>query len=160
MAWHLKVKLPSFKLTQRSGDSTKEVLVPRGRTSQTVHKPKEEEGSNENLADDGVDFSMLSDMGVSDYDPIPDPQQPSLHTIKQKANVAAWDNVRANLRCVAVECSAMPIDQECILCPSPAEYRCIECAAWAYFCSQCFGEVHLKVGIFHTGEVWQVRMYR
>ena len=82
--------------------------------------------------------------------------EPSLHEIKQKSNVAGWESVRTALCNVAVEGSSMPIGQQCILCSTLAEYRCTECAAWAFYCSDCFGSVHSKVGIFHTGEVWQV----
>lgn len=141
-------------MTERSGDCTREVLVPRGRTSQTAcvqDEPKYDNTEDDVIDGGGVNFSTFD---VTDHDP--GLQEPSLHAIKQKSNVSAWNNVREDLRRVAVECSAMPIDQECILCPSPAEYRCIECAAWAFYCSECFGKVHSKVGIFHTGEIWQV----
>lgn len=63
--------------------------------------------------------------------------EPSLHEIKEKASTAAWASIRHSLRSVAVECSGMPIGQKCIHCVADAEYRCIDCASWAFYCSQC-----------------------
>ena len=85
--------------------------------------------------------------------------EPSLHEIREKASTEAWDSIRTALRDVAVECNSMPSGQKCILCSTLAEYRCIECAAWAFYCPECCGNAHQSVGIFHTGEIWQVRDY-
>ena len=41
---------------------------------------------------------------------------PSLHAMKQKASAAAWNQVRAALQKAAIESSALPSDQGCILC--------------------------------------------
>ena len=82
--------------------------------------------------------------------------EPSLHEIKQKASATAWGAIRDSLRQVAVECSGMPFGQGCILCSAEAKYRCVDCAAWAYYCAQCFSDAHSKVGLLHTGEVWEV----
>jgi len=67
-----------------------------------------------------------------------DMQGPSLHTIKEKAVTAVWNKVHPALLKSAEECNAMPTTQCCILCPSNAMYRCIQCAPYAYFCQSCF----------------------
>lgn len=148
MAWHMKLKLPSFKMTQRSGGSTTHMHVPRGQVKN--QSPVVREDLDE---DEGGNYD------VDDPPAMAKPSaEPSMHYIKQISSTAAWESVREALRNVAVECSIMPIGQECILCPALATYRCTECAAWAYYCPQCFGDVHSKVGIYHTGEVWQVHI--
>lgn len=150
MSWHMKLKLPSFKLTRRCGDSAVEQNVSRGIASQTSVQESPVAGSE--YEEDGA-FGVNDISESEDFQAVP---EPSLHAIKQKSTVLAWEGVRAALRTAAVQCSAMPIGQECILCSELAEYRCLECAAWAFYCSECFGNVHSKVGIFHTGEIWQV----
>ena len=94
--------------------------------------------------------TMLAD---SDHQEL---NEPSLHYIKQKAAVAAWEQNRLSMLKACIECNAMPNDQTCIMCPSEAEYRCLQCAPWAYFCSNCFADAHRTVNIFHVGEIWEV----
>ena len=133
-----------------SEESTTEVLIPRGRRGQTITSP-----GSDML---GVDQMQEKDEGNSRFEHCEImPDAPSLHTIKQKSNVSVWEGVRAALRAAAVECSGLPIGQKCILCSSLAEYRCVECAPWAFYCPECFGNIHSKIGIFHTGEIWQVQ---
>lgn len=81
---------------------------------------------------------------------------PSLQSIKQKANVAAWTEICRALRCAVMESSAMHIDQCCIVRSERALYRCLQCAAWAIYCPACFDTAHSKVNLFHTSEVWKV----
>ena len=81
---------------------------------------------------------------------------PSLHAIKQKASAAAWSQVRATLQKAAIESSALPCDQGCILCGAPATHRCTSCGAWAYYCIDCFRQAHSLTNFFHVGEVWVV----
>ena len=54
-------------------------------------------------------------------------------------------------------CNAMPTDNPfCIKCGSEAaNYCCLQCAPWAYYCHQS----HTVINLFHVGEVWEVRRY-
>ena len=80
---------------------------------------------------------------------------PSLHAIKQKASAAAWNKVRATLQKAAIESSALPGGQSCILCGAPATHRCTSCA---YYCIDCFCQAHSLTNFFHVGEVWEVSL--
>ena len=81
----------------------------------------------------------------------------SLHSIKQKANVAAWESIRPALLTAVVECCAMPEDQLCTLCcVSDASFRCKQCGPCVYYCSNCIHEWHNGNNIFHTAEEWKV----
>lgn len=147
MASHMKYKLPSFRLTKRSAGLTTEVKIPRGRSNCTeeTHEEETHEPSNFDASDSIFSFQEGEDN-----------PGPSLHEIKQKSSVTAWDGIRDMLRHVAIESSGMPFEQTCITCSAEAKYRCVECAAWAYYCPQCFDDAHSNTGIYHTGEVWEV----
>ena len=87
------------------------------------------------------------------------PEDISTHAIKQKAATAAWEKIRPTLLTVAVENSAMPSEQNCINCAiSHATCRCVRCGPWVYYCHDCYVLAHSKVNLFHTGEVWEVRV--
>ena len=159
MAWRMRLKLPSFQVTQRTGTgSTVRRNLPRGRKGNCVGDEQLSSGGEVGSSDlTTTDFSPMS-IGTVTEDIQDCSSQPevSLHAIKQKAATAAWTHVRPALLKAAVECSAMPVAQCCILCLESASYRCIQCAPWAYFCQNCFSEVHSKINFFHTGEVWEV----
>ena len=154
MAWHMKLSLPKFKVTQ-IGDTKTHRNVPRGRR---------EAGSAVNLA------PSPSDAAVDETD-VPEHLEQSLsvereagptvslHAIKQKASAAAWDQVWATLQKAAIESSALPSDQGCILCADPATHRCTHCGAWAYYCRSCYNQAHSMTNFFHVGEVWEVCIF-
>ena len=154
MAWHMKLKLPNFIKVTQIGETTTCRDVPRGRI---------ETGSTATAAPScTVDTGASTEIGTPDLDQYcPDDFQcgpiVSLHTIKQKASTAAWDQVRAALQKAAIESSALPTDQGCILCANAATHRCTSCGAWAYYCTSCFIQAHSKANFFHVGEVWEVR---
>ena len=159
MACRMRLKLPSFQVTQRIGTgSTVRRNLPRGRKDDCVEDEQlssgGEVGSSDLTSSTGffpTSFDTVTeDIGCSSQPKV------SLHAIKQEAATAAWTQVRPALLKAAVECSAMPAAQCCILCLESASYRCIQCAPWAYFCQNCFSEVHSKINFFHTGEVWEV----
>ena len=79
----------------------------------------------------------------------------SLHAVKEQASARAWQNMRLQLLRAAVESSAMPEKQLCIMCTERALYRCCECGSNAYYCEECFKKAH-TVNTFHVGEIWQV----
>ena len=165
MATQMRMKLPSLKLTQRLTQGVvRHRTVPRGMTtcssprdettSQTQECPEAasfEESGATSLEDDG-ESPMLN---VDGYDQ--DLSGPSLHDIRQKAATAAWEKNRFAMLKTFIECNAMPSNQTCIMCASEAKYRCLQCASWAYFCSNCFADAHRSVNIFHVGEIWEVR---
>ena len=151
----MRLKLPSFQVTQRTGTgSTVRRNLPRGRKGDCVGDEQLSPGGEVGSSDltTLTSFDTVTEH-IQDCSSQP---EVSLHAIKQKAATAAWTQVRPALLKAAVECSAMPVAQCCILCLESASYRCIQCAPWAYFCQNCFGEVHSKINFFHTGEVWEV----
>ena len=74
-------------------------------------------------------------LNVDGYDQ--DLSGPSLHDIRQKAATAAWEKNRFAMLKTFIECNAMPSNQTCIMCASEAKCRCLQCASWVYFCSNC-----------------------
>ena len=169
MAWRMKGKLPVFKVTQRSPSGVVHRNVHRGKCTVTsitsddssvaeedadalglpTTAPPLEEPTLEPSLDSLIKYAVkpsLPDFGD-------DGQNVSLHAVKQKASSSAWANIRQGLLKAAVESSAMPVNQSCVMCPEEAIYRCIQCSSCAYYCHGCFGRVHAKVNIFHTGEV-------
>ena len=50
----------------------------------------------------------------------------------------------------------MKIGQECLNCKKEAGLRCLGCAPAAFFCEDCFSDLHMVVNIFHVPERWQV----
>ena len=56
----------------------------------------------------------------------------------------------------AVEISAMPVDQSCLLCSELAVFRCQECGPLVYYCFECFSKQQQKVNLFHIAEKWEV----
>ena len=168
MATQKRMKLPSLKLTQRStGGVVRHRTVPRGMTNsaaRTGHDLDDEtsQASPETVrvsVDDTADAALVEDgelpmPGIDDFDR--DHSGPSLHSIKQKAAAAAWERNRISMLKTFIECNAMPYNQTCITCANEAKYRCLQCASWAFFCSNCFADAHRSVNIFHVGEIWEV----
>ena len=130
MARSTKVKLPPLKVTQCSSNATTRLRkVPRGKSNplnvvvDSVNDPKK---------DEQLEFSQ-SQSTFTYFDPIDCVgQNLSLHSVKERASASAWDKIRSLLRNTVVECSAMPTDQSCILCPEAALYRCLQCETYAY----------------------------
>lgn len=167
MAWRMKQKLPAFKVTQRSPGNVIRRNVARGKG--IVRVGIKDESS---IIEEGADPPGTTASGLGETDPEPDlltdhttgtelspldfGDNVSLHYIKQKASTSAWGNIRQGLLKAAVESSAMPVNQCCVMCTKEASYRCIQCSSCAYYCHECFGLAHTKVNIFHTGEIWQV----
>lgn len=166
MANQMRMKLPSLKLTQRSTQGkVRHRTVPRGMTSSSARSPgcaddaeKSSQTSPESpgeagsveKSDDGESPMLI----IDDFDQ--DHSGPSLHSIKQKAATAAWEKNRVSMLKTFIECNSMPSNQTCITCANEAKYRCLQCASWAFFCSNCFADAHRSVNIFHVGEVWEV----
>ena len=96
------------------------------------------------------------------YNPASDPEfdlssnEPTDHQLDSQASVRGWEKLRMGMLQNAVESSAMPVDQTCLLCSVLAVFRCQECGSSVYYCYQCFSKQHEKVNIFHTAEKWKV----
>ena len=157
MAWRMRLKLPPFKVTQRTGAGVVNRSLPRGRKDSVPVKvsagfetQKEEEEEQEK--GDGL-MEMVTDENSACQD---ESGAVSLHAIKQKAATEAWSHVRSALLKAAVESSAMPADQCCINCYDSATHRCLQCGPLAYYCYECFVAAHSRVNFFHTGEIWKV----
>ena len=157
----MKLKLPVFKVTQRSPSGVVRRNISRGKksvecsASGSEHTNAAEESSS--ALDSGsspINPLCTLEPSLDDYDDRG--QNASLYAIKQKSSTLAWANIRQGLLTAAVENSAMPINQHCVMCPSEAVYRCVQCSPCAYYCHACFGQAHTSVNIFHTGEVWEV----
>ena len=132
MAWRMKVKLPTLKVTQRScSGPTVYRNIPKGRSTastslvQDTSGPEAEESECQYETSDDLFSSepMLSEtaLGCSDVTG----QNVSLHAVKEQASASAWAQIRSLLRTAAVECSAMPTNQSCIMCLEVALYRCL-----------------------------------
>ena len=151
MAWRMKLSLPKFKVTQ-IGDTKIYRNLPRGRktaASVSCDFPRDSVSTEEEHDDTDVELPPPD---------VNDDAGPSLHAIKQKASAAAWNKVRATLQKAAIESSALPGSQSCILCGAPATHRCTSCGAWAYYCIDCFCQAHSLTNFFHVGEVWEVSL--
>ena len=148
MAFYKRLKLPPLKLTtQSSGDGR---LIYRGESTTAT---KEDAGmpSPESLFDDPVGVVAPSFL----EDP-PDEIVPSLHELQSKASVKGWEQIRSKIRSVYVECCAIPQGQTCILCPSAADSRCLQCGPISFYCHECCNLMHEKANFFHTTEQWEV----
>ena len=156
MAWRTKLSLPRFQVHQRASGFEKRSIIPRGRllnTSASGNEPSAVPESPPSPDDNEADLPQ-SDFHLQNQEShYPDP---SLHEIKQSANVESWRKIRSSLLKAFTESHSMHNEKKCVLCPSPAKYRCVECGPLVYFCPPCLGEAHSKTNLFHTPEVWDV----
>ena len=104
-AWRMGLKLPTFKITQRTVTNAiaRHRNVPRGGKDDTgkLHEQSTATNAVEENVDPLVEPPTFEGADV-------DMQGPSLHTIKDKAVTAAWSKVRPALLKFAVECNAIP----------------------------------------------------
>lgn len=151
MAARLRFKLPPLKVTQWSsaGGTAVNRSVPRV-SSTTQRIAVTEKGTGDKLTAE-LDTADIGDFPEEMFDP-----GVSLYSIKKKSAAVEWEALRPQLLKCTVSSYAMPDNQLCLLCPSPATTRCLKCGARAYFCSQCFSDLHMKINILHAGEVWEV----
>ena len=149
-------KLPSFKVTQKvRGGRTVHRTVPRGGVIQDAHDRDSSTSKADAVMEDGDDQPTEVIESTVDVDHVG--ADISLHAIREQASARAWQEIRPQLLRAAVEASAMPQTQVCIMCTERALYRCCECGSNAYYCQECFKKAHSKVNVFHVGEIWQVK---
>ena len=153
------MKLPSLKLTQRSTHGpVRHHTVPRGVTGSFISDNSDSklpecdcQSDADPLVSDDFGEKGSSDGYDQDFH-----GEPSLHFIEQKAAATAWEQSRLSMLKTCIECNSLPSCQKCIMCISEAKYRCLQCAPWAFFCSNCFADAHRTINIFHVGEEWEV----
>ena len=108
MAWRMKLRLPSFKVTQRcTRGNVAQYSIPRGRKD--VKEAMNEEMASESGPswESPPSAAPFPDLGGFEAE---QDFTPTLHEVKQAANVAAWENIRSRLLQAAIECNAMPVD--------------------------------------------------
>ncbi len=152
MTFYSRVKLPPLKLTQGSANSKK--LLFRGVRSVS--------GVQQGGPSTSIDDKCAS---VEEKEQLPFvlPEadsllvhEPTHHELQSKASVRGWKELRNKLLAVLTECSAMPLNQICILCPRNALYRCQECGPLIFYCMECFCSQHQTANFFHVAEQWDV----
>ena len=154
MAFHKHFKLPPLRLTQRCGTDVQVRSVHRGITvcSRQSPGPEPVEGARQETQDN-VDMGNLpSNEELS--------SEPTDHQLHCQASVRGWEKLQMGMLLNAVESSAMPVGQTCLLCSEPAVFRCQECGPMIYYCHECFSKQHGKVNFFHTAEKWEVRVFK
>lgn len=162
-SWRLKLRLPSLKTTVRpAGKDPLELTINRGCRSTTTSEGKltlKDDEDTETTSFPGVSFQDTTGEDLpSSVQDRPTVKEPSLHEIKQKANVCAWAEIRQELMKAAVQCCAMPRGQVCIHCAmEEAAYRCLQCSPQGFYCGTCFRDSHKRSNFFHVGEIWQVK---
>lgn len=147
MALSGQFKLPPLKLTE---SLTKTSSIHRGIASQ--HQTESVDKMVVSQDEDGGE-PFVPDL----FPDVPeDTVVPSYHELESKSAIRDWENLRTRMLSASTECSAMPLGQLCLLCPSPAEYRCRECGPVAFYCEGCFNLLHEKANFFHVPEKWEV----
>ena len=96
------------------------------------HSQAYEDENDEDPSNDPVDSSIGSDLAddcLLDYK-----DSPSLHEMKEKANVAASLSIRSSLLRVGIENKALQFMQSCTKCSSnPGAVRCHYCSFGVYY---------------------------
>lgn len=138
---HKHVVLPPFKLTKRSSTGVQVRDVHR---SVFAHRcaPLEPPEAIPNADDVEESHSLLleepMDSEVSNFAL----EELTHHELQSRASVESWGKLRKMMISTAMEGCAMPIAQQCLLCPSPALFRCQQCGPVVYYCSDCFCKQH------------------
>ena len=168
MAFHKHFKLPPYKLTQRCGAATKVRSIHRGdsaqydRPVQSTSVTEERETCSEPSqcipsfpCRDGHEVSLCNE-----EEPLSSPEEPTLHELQSKASVKGWSKLGMGMLLSAVNTSAMPSNQLCLVCCEPATLRCQQCGPLIHYCYECFSKQHEKVNFFHVPEKWEVKLWQ
>ena len=152
MAFHCRIKLPALKLTKRTVGYKATSVVHRGvdRSKELVEPSEQLCASSDQEPEPDCVPSPVSRADDDDDD------DPTLHELQSKADIRGWEKLRHSFLRVATECSAMPLGQLCVICQSPAEFRCQECGSAVFYCHTCFCSRHEKMHYFHVPEKWEV----
>ena len=160
-----KLKLKPLKLTKASSSGvTSTKTIKRGIPGETPgrylldqekewcdHLEDDQEGGWCDHLEDDHDQGV-EDLGLQSYRNLP-----SMHEIKEIANVSFWASIRPSLMGVVTESHAMPDLQMCVVClHSQAAVRCTDCGPCVYYCYTCLEIFHLRQNVFHVPEAWKV----
>ena len=89
---------------------------------------------------------------------------PSMYKIQQDASASGWEKIHSGLLSAVVEANAMPPEQLCVNepCVARATLRCQKCGLSAFYCPDCFIDIHAHSNFFHVSEVFIIilRMFR
>lgn len=178
MSFRRRHKLPSFTITTigSSGEIEKKMLqrgfreenfdeLTEGESELKFQKTdSESEDLGQRSGDDweagqGEGYWQDMDTKMDRDETLSSEQLPSLHSVKQKANVAAWQSTRASLLNLSTEMNSLRADQMCTLCNcDKARFHCSQCGPLTYFCSSCLDFYHTKTGVFHSPEEFKVSL--
>lgn len=153
-----QITLPVLRVTRRSTSGSKSLEV--------LHRGSGKEEYQEN-ADSQLSTTSTPAMPLDNN---PDFQlrslsqelnEPTVHELERKANVAGWEKVRKEILNIGVGMEAMPYQQQCNICQKcSATIRCRRCGPFGYYCQSCFKDQHSKVNMFHIGETWEVNIIK
>ena len=159
-----RVRFPRFK-TREKRVGTQEVVHRTLIRGSEKAQPLEITSINESASQGEPADHCTSELPVQQYSntdndsPTAVSGLPSLHKIKQKASIAAWEAIRPAILNTVTESFAMPKDQLCTYCDvMPASFRCLQCGPSVYYCSSCLHDWHKNNNVFHTAEEWKVYM--
>lgn len=162
MSFIRRHKLRSFVITTvDSSGKTEKKTLKRGHKEQLLTesdiKPKFQKMDEAEPTDQTDNEESPDWQDMNEHETISLEQLPSLHSIRQKANVAAWLSTRSFLINVCSEMNSLRADQLCSLCDTnKAMFRCIQCGPLTYFCSLCLHSYHLKTSVLHSPEEFKV----
>ena len=91
---------------------------------------------------------------ANEQEPLSSPEEP---TLQSKASVKGWSKLRMGMLLSAVNTSAMPSNQLCLVCCEPATLRCQQCGPLIH---DCVSKQHEKVNFFHMPEKWEVKLWQ
>lgn len=161
MAFHKHFKLPPYRLTQRCGAAVQVRSIHRGDSSQQASSLESTFMTKEACSEQSQ--SMDTDASLPCIDGFPSTEErpllsddPTLHELQRKASIKGWDKLRMRMLLTAVETSAMPSGQLCLLCCEPAVFRCQDCGPLIHYCYQCYCKQHKRANFLHTPEKWEV----
>lgn len=160
MAARLRFRLPPLKVTQWSSAGGKAVnrSVPRSFYSRQMVVEGDNDSSHDVAAQEEAD-PTVAEADFSETESITNHPGVTLYSIKEKSAALEWEALRPQLLKCVVGSDAMPDSQLCLLCAdSPATMRCLKCGPKAYFCEECFTDLHFKINILHVGEFWEAKV--
>ena len=155
MAFYTQLKLPPLKLTVTQHPKATTKVLFRGVDDPVGSSILQSSSSGSSEGDSGVGSSVDPTYSWNSHDGSM-VDGPTLHELQRKSSVKGWEEMRSKFFTATVECSAMPLGQECLFCSEPAKFRCQECGPQIFFCESCWLSHHNKVNFFHTLERWEV----
>ena len=130
MPFHKHLKLPPYKITKRCGAEVEVRSIHRSCSSPRAQA--QESPVELGVTEEICSAECLVPFRESDAEPHSF-SEPTEHELQSKASVAGWNKLRKPLILTAIETSAMPVDQICLICGEIAVFCCQECGPLVYF---------------------------